>query len=210
MGSKRMSKFQKIGMSLSCFMPLYLILLFKNILGIINLHCIVGKAFNCKTFDFLFNIIMIIVWMILFFVGWGAIAKFQKLFLDKQNQSKEIVTINRAENITGEYGFTYFSIFILTFFAVDPTSWTDVVVMLDLMIFIIVIYYKNEMWHINPVLNFCGYKFFNVNYSKSNEKDDQHKIRVFSKDNLCMAVDEEYKISYSSYDFSVCYKNDTK
>lgn len=205
-----MNSFSKIGMSLSCFMPLYMILLFKNILEIINLHCIDGKAFIFKTFDFWFNIIMIIIWIVLFTIGWIVIAKFKKIFLGAQKQAKEIVIINSAENITSEYSFTYFSIFILTFYAVDPTSWTDVVVMLVLMIFIIVIYYKNEMWHINPVLNFCGYKFFNVNYSKPNEKNNHHKIRVFSQDNLCMAADEEYKISYSSYDFSVCYKNVTK
>ena len=203
-----MSKLQKTCLAISCFLPLYFILAFKNVLKIIKL--VNAKGFSYESCDYRFNVVMLSVWAICIFAGIIAIIQFSKSFLSAYKMSKERIILDNAENITSDYYFTYFSLFVLTFFTIDPTLWTDMIILFTLMIFIILVYIKNDMWFINPILNVIGYKSFKLTYSKKDITNKQFEIRVFSKDNLCKLTGEEYCVSYSSHDFSVCYKEKGK
>lgn len=201
MGLRIMNKVEKIWLSLSCFFLLYVIFLLKNIFKIRELFEM--ENFCWKTSEeFRINVIMIGVFLICIILSWASIRIFKKIFLSSYNKPSEDVIIVQAENITSDYFFTYFSLFILTFFSVDSTSLNDMVYLVIVMFFIILVYVKNSMWFINPTLNVLGYKSFKIVY-KLNDKIQE--INVFSKDNLCKKIGEHYNISYSTYDFSICY-----
>jgi len=198
-----MNKLQKIGMALSCFLLLYIILTFKNVLKICELTSV--KEFDWKTFDFMFNISMIVIWIVCILWSIIAILEFNKSFLQAYNIASENVIIQKSENITSDYYFTYFSLFVLTFFTVDPTKWTDIVILFLLMLFIVLVYVNNDMWFINPVLNVIGFKSFKVTYTKTGIESKLFEIQVFARNNLNKEINREHKIAYSLHDFSVCY-----
>lgn len=199
-----MNKFQKISIAVSCFSPLYVILAFKNTLQVFDLLSV--ENFNWKSCNYIYNISLVGIWLICLLVGTLGILAFKKTFLSAYEKPSEKVTIECAENVTSDYYFTYFSLFILTFFTIDPTIWSDIVILALLMIFIIWVYVSNEMWFINPVLNVIGYKSFKLIYSKPSVPNKQFEIRVFAKDNLSKEIYEDTYISYSQHDFSICYK----
>ena len=203
-----MNKFQKISLAVSCFSPLYIILAFKNILKIYDLHGM--ENFNWKSFDYIYNVSLIVLWIICLLVGVLGILAFKNNFLSAHEKPAEKVKVEYAENVTSDYYFTYFSLFILTFFTIDPTIWSDIATLALLMIFIIWVYVSNEMWFINPVLNVIGYKSFKLIYIKPSNPNKQFEIRVFTTDNLSREIDEDLYISYSLHDFSICYKKRTR
>ena len=199
-----MNKFQKISLAVSCFSPLYIILAFKNILKIYDLHGM--ENFNWKSFDYIYNVSLIVLWIICLLVGVLGILAFKNNFLSAHEKPAEKVKVEYAENVTSDYYFTYFSLFILTFFTIDPTIWSDIATLALLMIFIIWVYVCNEMWFINPVLNVIGYKSFKLIYSKPANPNKEFEIRVFATDNLSKEIYEDLYITYSLHDFSICYK----
>ncbi|MBQ8298743.1 MAG: hypothetical protein IJX99_02570 [Clostridia bacterium] len=197
-----MNKVEKICLSMSCFILLYGIFLLKNILKIKELFGMENFCWKTSQ-EFRVNVIMIGVFLICIILSLVGIIIFRNTFLSAYNEPSEKVIIERAENITSDYFFTYFSLFILTFFSTDSTSLSDMGYLTIVMFFIIWVYVKNDMWFINPTLNVLGYKSFKI-ICKQNDKIQE--INVFSKENLCKNIGEHYNISYSTYDFSVCYK----
>ena len=118
----------------------------------------------------------------------------------------------KAENITADYYFTYFSLFVISFFGVDPTKCKDILVFSFLMVLIIWVYVANDMFFVNPVLNICGYKSFQITYTNSNttsmatdSEQQLFEIRVFSREHLNRKIGEKVYVTYSPHDFSVCY-----
>lgn len=197
-----MNKIQKLMLAISCFLPLYLILIFKNILALI-------KFGNQKDFSgcFIYNSVEAAIWFLLCVFGIIGIFCFSKLFLKSYNKAKEAIEIVSADNVTSEYYFTYFSLFVLTFFTVNPTSWIDFTILVVLMTLILVVYLRNEMYFINPILNLIGYKSFNIKYKNYNDTEITFEVKVFSKLNLGKTNGEDYFISYCAHDFTVCYDN---
>ena len=197
-----MSKVEKICLSLSCFFLLYFIFLMKNVSKIKELFGMEDFCWETSE-EFRINVIIIGILLICIILSLASIIIFKKIFLSAYNKPSEEVIIESAENITSDYFFTYFSLFILTFFSVDSTSLNDMTYLAIVMFFIILVYVKNDMWFINPTLNALGYKSFKIVCKRNNKIQE---INVFSKDNLCKKIGECYNISYSTYDFSICYK----
>ena len=100
-------------------------------------------------------------------VGIVGIVRFHRKFLKAKKLSKEVVVLVKAENITADYYFTYFSLFVISFFSVDPTVPKDVLIFSFLMVLIIWVYIVNEMYFVNPVLNILRYKSFSIVYHKN-------------------------------------------
>lgn len=202
-----MNKFEKIGLAISCFSPLYVILCLKNGVEIYNLH----QCACHQQSDIVYNLVLVGLWSLLLIVSVLAILVFRKTFLAAQEKSSENVKIKYAENITSEHYFTYLSVFVLTFFAVDPTKLLDMVILCVLMVFIIIVYIKNEMWFDNPVLNLVGYKSYKIQYFKGQNVNEElclDEVNVFSRENLNNLIGEPVKVTFSPYDFSVCFKDE--
>lgn len=77
---------------------------------------------------FYFNVSQFSIWLILLMVGIVGIVRFHRKFLKAKKLSKEVVVLVKAENITADYYFTYFSLFVISFFSVDPTVPKDVLI----------------------------------------------------------------------------------
>ena len=129
-----------------------------------------------------------------------------------QKLSKETVIVTKAENITSEYYFTYFSLFVISFFSVDPTQLKDVLIFAFIMLLIIWVYIANDMYFVNPVLNILRYKSFSITYHKyspENKVDDveanSFEIKVFTKEPINRKTAEKFFVTFSPHDFSVCY-----
>ena len=212
-----MSKFAKFALALSCFCPLFLIYGVEN-------GCAAKCAFSsiegqtiCKILEnqsdtFWFNAVLSGIWIVLFGIGIGGLFYFRKSFLKATKPARTTVKIVKAENITADYYFTYFSLFVLSFFGVDPTQCKDVFVFSFLMVLIIWVYVANDMFFVNPMLNIWGFKSFHITYSKNSTTTDADKepqlfeIRVFSKEYLNRKIGETMFVTYSPHDFSVCYR----
>ena len=145
-------------------------------------------------------------------VGIVGIVRFHRKFLKAKKLSKEVVVLVKAENITADYYFTYFSLFVISFFSVDPTVPKDVLIFSFLMVLIIWVYIVNEMYFVNPVLNILSYKSFSIVYNKNLklEEDDEKEIeefeiKVFSRVPLNRMMGEKLFVTFSQHDFSVCY-----
>lgn len=211
-----MSKFAKFTLALSCFCPLFLIFGAENGYAAACAFSRVEGQTICKILEsqsgiFWFNAVLSSVWLLFFGVGIGGLIHFHKSFLKATKLSRTTVKIVKAENITADYYFTYFSLFVISFFGVDPTKCKDILVFSFLMVLIIWVYVANDMFFVNPMLNIFGYKSFQIAYTKCNattEADKEPKpveIRVFSRELLNRKIGETRFVTYSPHDFSVCY-----
>lgn len=212
-----MSKFAKFAMALSCFSPLFLIFGAENgcaaVCAFSREDCqVISEIFRNQSSSFWFNAILSGVWVVLLIVGIGGIIYFHKSFLKATKLSKRSVKIVKAENITADYYFTYFSLFVISFFGIDPTQCKDILVFSFLMVLIIWVYVANDMYFVNPMLNIWGYKSFHIIYIQSKNttttadaEQPLFEIRVFSKEHLNRKIGENLYVTYSPHDFSVCY-----
>ena len=128
-----MSKFAKFAMALSCFSPLFLIFGAENGCAAVCAFSredvyVISEIFKNQSYSFRFNAILSGVWLLLLIVGIGGIIYFHKSFLKATKLSKKSVKIVKAENITADYYFTYFSLFVISFFGIDPTKCKDILV----------------------------------------------------------------------------------
>ena len=212
-----MSKIVRLALAISCFLPLFFIFGAENLFAA---YCSFSAVENKNLFQsllnqsecFLFNTGLFFVWLALFVIGVTGIICFRKSFLKADRLSKETVVLTKAENITADYYFTYFSLFVISFFGVDPTKLKDILIFAIIMVLIIWVYVANEMYFVNPVLNIVGYKSFSIVYHKSfsannaGEKEVHlFEIKVFSKEPLNRMSGEKVFVTFSPHDFSVCY-----
>ena len=209
-----MSKPTKVALAISCFLPLYFILGAQNLFAVFCAYSNPDgvpfrEVMNDQNGAFYFNTVMFVVWLVLCVIGFVGIRRFTKSFLKATKLTKETVVITKAENITADYYFTYFSLFVISFFGVDPTTLEDVLILAFLMVLIILVYISNDMFFVNPVLNIRGYKSFSITYYKSQtpniEEGKTFEIKVFARENLNRMIGKKYFVTFSPHDFSVCY-----
>ena len=211
-----MRRIEKLALAISCFLPLFLIFGIENFCAA---RCLFAPIENKNLLQellhqseyFVLNAGLFTMWLVLFLVGVSGIVCFRKRFLKAEQLSKETVIVTKAENITADYYFTYFSLFVISFFSVDPTKIKDILIFTFLMVLIVWVYVANEMYFVNPVLNIVGYKSFAIVYHKNSsskgleEKEQQkYEIKVFSKKPLNRMIGKKFFVTFSPHDFSVC------
>lgn len=162
---------------LSVFVPLYLLIEINLILELINgnLH------FN------VLNTTMLILMIILIIMGIMGIASTIKI---KSKKHLKIKIINQT-NITDQHFFGYFSVFVLFALSYDLSKVSMSIVFIIILIFIGIVYIKNELFYINPFLNLIGYSFYRVSYI---EEDDTaiKETNIFYKGKI--QLNQYYKI----------------
>ena len=147
-----MIKFTKFALALSCFLPLFLIFGIENLCAAIGAfksidNMSIWKELISQNCMFYFNTVLFVIWLIVLIVGAFGIIRFRKTFLKSQKLSKETVVVTKAENITSEYYFTYFSLFVISFFSVDPTQLKDVLIFAFIMLLIICVVYEPSLFY---------------------------------------------------------------
>ena len=199
------SKFKDVAriilIALSCFVPLYLTFIISLLFKLMT------EGFGPSIFERRFNWLELIVFGVLCFLGLLGFRIFLSHLNHKgQVSASESVIIKDAENITADYYFTYFSLFVLTFATVSievPAQFCNTII---LHILLILVYVKNQMFFINPLINIWGYKSFKITFAKKNNPDVLMTIKVFTKENLEQRQDKAFRVAYSDSNFSVCYK----
>lgn len=170
----------KVSLFLSAFTPLYILIAINIILEIINdnLH------FN------VLNTTMLCLMVIFIIVGFVGIS----VLLNKKNSSKQIKPIT-FNNITDQHFLGYFSLFVLFALSLDLSKISYAVVFLIILILIGIVYIKNGMYYVNPLLNIIGYSFYDITYLDM-ESGKTSKTRVFCKG--LIESNTEYKITQKS------------
>lgn len=150
---------QKIFLYLSAFIPLYSLIIIKELIEIIN-HNLTFNVLNTLT------LILLLVLIILGVIG--------LLFETKNGKYKiEKIEIINKTCITQQHFLGYFSLFVLFALTFELEKISMFVIFLIIIILIGIVYIKNNLFYINPLLNILGYNFYNIKY-----KDEKGKIHV--------------------------------
>ena len=113
----KVSKFDRLALAISCFLPLFIIFGLENLCEAKSMFSPIENitwrlSLLNQSKGFYFNVSQFSIWLILLMVG---IVRFHRKFLKAKKLSKEVVVLVKAENITADYYFTYFSLFVISF-----------------------------------------------------------------------------------------------
>ncbi|MBO4412521.1 MAG: hypothetical protein J5779_00700 [Clostridia bacterium] len=144
----------EVGSFVSSFVPLYFLIIVKEILDIINGNL----TFNVT------NTIMICLNAILISVG---VFSFVKNYFFSKFENAKIISI---KNITTQNFWPYFPIFVLFALAFELEFINMAVVYIFILIMLASVYIKNDMFYINPFLNIIGFSTFEVIFEKNGKK----------------------------------------
>ena len=162
-----MQLFKKILLFISAFIPLYALLLVKIGIQIANdnLH------FN------VLNTIMICFLSLLILVG--ALGIYLALKCKKYKK----ITVKTAQNTTEKHFLGYLSLFVLFALNFEIEYMAMAVVFVLILVFVGIVYIKNNLFYINPTLNILGFSFYEITYFET----DSHEVKtdyVLSKTKL--------------------------
>lgn len=210
----------KLLLAISCFMPLYSVYLIKNVLNVVELYPVIHNNNNPSSpqdiSNYVYNLSLSGLWSIMIVFGAIGILFFVLSYNKSYSKSKEKVKLISAKNITAEYYFTYFSLFIISFLTIDPTNYSqcvDIMILGGVFVLMMWVYIKNNLFFINPILNLLGFKSFAITYTKGtcdstqtvgiSLHQDTFETSVFSRINLCQKLQENIFITYSNQNFTV-------
>lgn len=156
---------KKVLLFLSAFVPLYFLVTIKIIIDIINdnLH-----------FNFL-NTISLISFILLIGIGlFGA-----KISIDHKNTRTTSIKIIEYTSITEQYFLGYFSLFVLFALSFELEKVSMFIVFIIIIILIGLVYIRNDLFYINPLLNILGYNFYSVTFINLETNQKQNEIFIY-------------------------------
>lgn len=175
--------FKDLSLFLSAFVPMFFLILLRLIVDMLN---------NNLHFNFL-NTLNLITLLLL--IGCGTGGLWWNISSSKNKQEIEIIS---AQNITDEHFFGYFSLFVLFALQFNLALVSGYVIFVVIMIFIGIVYIKNDLFYINPLLNILGYNFYDVTYI--NSQNEQHQTKIFHKGQL--KSQEKYYVNIKNNHFT--------
>lgn len=166
----------KIVLFISAFVPMFVVFLVTLVLEIINNNL----RFNIT------NTIVFITLILLILVGTIGL-----IILIKYKKEKSThITIVSKKNITDQHFLNYFSLFVLLALTFDLSKICYIVSLVVILVFIAVVYIKNNIFYVNPLLNILGYSFYDI---VCVEDGKEKELRIFYKGELDITK-EQYKI----------------
>lgn len=153
------NKFLSIALYISSFIPLYFLIIVKELIDIANGNL----SFNVT------NSVMLGLNLLLIILGSISI-----IFLYKKTNFQTI-EIETYKNITRENFLPFFPLFVLFALAFDLEFISMAVVYVLILVIIGIVYVKNEMFYINPFLNILGYSLYEISLT------DKRKLRLFMR-----------------------------
>ena len=113
------------------------------------------------------------------------------MFLIKnKRESVASITIVSKKNITDQHFLNYFSLFVLLALTFDFSKICYIVSLVVILVFIAVVYIKNNIFYVNPLLNILGYSFYDI---VCMEDGEEKELRIFYKGELDVN-NKSYKI----------------
>lgn len=180
--------FRKIILFISSYIPLYVLMIIKNILERTTDK---GRFLDLSNRNFIFfdeiNDYALFILVIL------CIGSFLYLKSKIKNTSgvKNYKVIS-VEDETSNYYFNYISIYLLSCLGLTLNSIVDVFVFCFLMIIVGIIYISNNMTYMNPTLNLLGYKVYNANLQSMSTLEEFNSI-VIAEKSVIIRADERVR-----------------
>ena len=156
---------QKVFLYLSAFIPLYCLIIIKLLIEIINKNL---------TFNILNTTTLILM---LLLIGLGIVGIFIENHKGKYSICK--IKIIKKTSITEQHFLGYFSLFVLFALTFELERISMFVIFLIIIILIGIVYIKNDLFYINPLLNILGYNFYDIEYL--DDKNKKHNGKFFYK-----------------------------
>ncbi len=161
-----MSKLKDLLLFFSAFLPMYVLILLKLIVDILCQN---------KTLNILNSIN---ITTLLFLIIAGIVGIIWNVYKCK-DKSKEIVVLS-VKNTTDQHFLGYFSLFVLFALQLDLTYISGYCTYVLIIILIGIVYIKNSLYYINPLLNILGYSFYDITYKENSQKQES-STRIFCK-----------------------------
>lgn len=184
-----MSKLKDLFLFFSAFLPMYVLILLKLVVDII---C------GNKTFNVLNSIN---ISTLLFLILSGVIGIVWNVYKSK-DKSKEIVILS-IQNITDQHFLGYFSLFVLFALQLDLTYISGYCTYVLILTLIGIVYIKNSLYYINPLLNILGYSFYDITF-KINGENKQLNTRIFCRKKL--KINKKYIVKIKNENFAFVIK----
>ena len=157
-----MSLFKKILLYISAFVPLYVLLLTKIVIQLINKNLHIN----------ILNTIMISLLCVL--IGLGTLGVF---FAFSGTKTTKIRIIS-CKNITEKHFLGYFSLFVLFALTFEIEYIAMAVVFVLILIMVGVVYVKNNLFYINPLLNIVGFSFYQLEFKRMFSETPEQAIFI--------------------------------
>ena len=171
----------KIILFVSAFVPMYILFLINLIVEIMNNNLTWNVTNTCV-------LVALIILTLIGTIGLLVILKFN------QKTYKTIKVLSK-KNITDQHFLNYFSLFVLLALTFDLSKLCFVSVFVVILIFIGIVYIKNNIFYVNPLLNILGYSFYDIEYTDGSVEPTQ--LRIFFKGTLDISK-QKYELCVSN------------
>lgn len=165
---KHIEKLKDFFLFLSAFVPMFVLIFVKLVVDMMN-HNLSFNVLNTLNFVTL----ILLVGLGIFGLIWN---------IHSKEGTKEITIISRS-NITDQHFLGYFSLFVLFALQLDLSLVSGYCVFVLIIIFIGIVYIKNALFYINPLLNILGYNFYDITYTVEGD-NEKRQTKMFYKGEL--------------------------
>ena len=169
---------------MSAFVPMYMLVIIKMIIDIAE-----GNEKGSA-------MVICVMILLMFLVIIGVSCVMYVFFSKKIAQST--IQIDSANNVTGQYFFGYFSLFVLVAVHLELYTVCDIILFFLINIIIAIVYIHNNLYYINPLLNLIGYNIYKITYIKDGQEKN---INIFVKDKLDIS---NKVIAKSMFNYNFC------
>lgn len=182
----------KIVLFISAFVPMYVLFLVNLIVELINENLTLNVT----------NLIVLVGLAVLMLIG--IIGLF--VIISSKNHKSENIKVIKKQNLTDQHFLNYFSLFVLLALTFDLSKVCFVCVFIIILVFIGIVYIKNNIYYVNPLLNILGYSFYDITYFDDN--GEEKSVRIFHRGEV--VVGEMYNLNHSkrNLNFLESYKSD--
>lgn len=180
-----MNKLKDLFLYLSAFVPMYILILIKLIVELISDNL----EFNALYIVYLITLLLDVILGVL-----GLLLN----TLYSKGISKEILILSK-KNITDKHFLGYFSLFVLFALQLNLALVSSYILYNLILFFIGMVYIKNSLYYINPLLNILGYNFYDIEYIETNS-DKKINAKFFCKGTL--KENQTYKVIFKNQHFS--------
>lgn len=157
----------KVILFISAFVPMYAVFFVILVVEIINA--------NLR-----FNITNSVVFVMLIFLMIIGTIGLLKIIKNCKGESKKI-KVTSKKNVTDQHFLNYFSLFVLLALTFDLSKICFIFALILILVFIGVVYIKNNIFYVNPLLNILGYSFYDILFE---DRGEQIETRIFYKGEL--------------------------
>ena len=118
----------------------------------------------------------------------------------KPNITSTICKVIHKENVTGDYYFGYFSLFVLLFLSFDLSDIINLIIFITLFLALAFVYCRNDLFYINPTILLLRKRIYKVEVAAYNNRTET----VLVLTNISIEIGTEYKFYFSPFEYTIC------